>query len=178
MNSYPQASSTGVQNLLETPNAMRKVIRRLTGGCTLDAYSQHPDFRDLDKNEVSFSYLVKKKRDRKKLRLLLLITSVFATIGANPVNATTYSIDQLKVYAHTRLVDYKEFQCLNKIITKESQWSYIAHNGSHWGLGQMKSQHYRNLDPYRQIDATIKYNRTRYGSQCKALLFHLEHGWY
>ena len=177
-NSYPQALYTGVQNLWDTPKPMRKVIQRLTRGCTLDAYSQHPDFRDLDKNEVSFSYFEKKKINRKKLRWLLLITSVFATIGASPALAATYSIDHLKLYAHSRLLDYKEFQCLNKIITQESRWSYLARNGSHYGLGQMRSKHYRDLDPYRQIDATIRYNQTRYLTQCKAWAFHLKHGYY
>lgn len=177
-NSYPQALSTRVQNLWDTPKGMRKVIRRLTRGCTLDAYSQHPEFRDLDKNEVSFSYLVKKKIDRKKLCWLLLITSVFATIGANPANSAAYSIDHLKLYAHSRLLDYKEFQCFNKIITKESRWSYVARNGSHYGLGQMRSTWYRDLDPFRQIDATIKYINTRYSTSCKAWAFHLKHGWY
>jgi len=178
MNSYPQASSTGVQNLLETPNAMRKVIRRLTGGCTLDAYSQHPDFRDLDKNKVSFSYLVKKKRDRKKLQLLLLITSVFATIGASPASAANYSIDHLRLYAHSRLLDYKQFTCFNAIINQESMWDFKAKNGSHFGLGQMRSKHYRDLDPYRQIDATILYITKRYSTACKAWAFHLKHGYY
>jgi hypothetical protein len=178
MNSYPQTFSTGVQNLLETPKRMRKVIKHLTWGCTLDAYSQHPEFRDLDKNEVLSNYLEKKKINKKRLQLLLLIISVFATIGANPVNAASYSIDHLKLYAHSRLLDYKEFQCLNKIITQESRWSYTAKNGSHYGLGQMRSTHYRDLDPYRQIDATIRYNVKRYQTQCKAWAFHLKNGYY
>ena len=172
---YPQALCTGVQNLLETPKRKRKVIRHLTGGCTLDAYSQHPEFRDLDKNEV---LSIKKKTNRKKLHWLLLITSVFATIGASPANSAAYSIDHLKVYAHSRLLDYKEFQCFNKIITQESRWSYTARNGSHYGLGQMRSKHYRDLDPYRQIDATILYITKRYSTTCKAWAFHLKHGWY
>jgi hypothetical protein len=178
MNSYPQALSTGVQNLWDTPKPMRKVIRRLTGGCTLDAYSQHPEFRDLDKNEVLSVILKIKKINKKRLRLLLLITSVFATIGASPVNAAAYSVDHLKLYAHSRIVNYKEFQCFNKIITKESRWSHSARNGSHYGLGQMRSTWYRDLDPYKQIDATIKYNRIRYQSQCKAWAWHVKHGWY
>jgi hypothetical protein len=178
MNSYPQAVSTGVQNLLETPKRKRKVIKHLTGGCTLDAYSQHPEFRDLDKNEVLSVILKIKKINKKRLRLLLLITSVFATIGASPVNAAAYSVDHLKLYAHSRIVNYKEFQCFNKIITKESRWSHSARNGSHYGLGQMRSTWYRDLDPYKQIDATIKYNRIRYQSQCKAWAWHVKHGWY
>jgi hypothetical protein len=177
MNSYPQALSTGVQNLLETPKRMRKVIKHLTKGCTLDAYSQHPEFRDLNKNEVLSVILKRKKINKKRLRLLLLITSVFATIGASPVSAA-YSVDHLKLYAHSRLVDYKEFQCFNKIITKESRWLHSARNGSHYGLGQMRSTWYRDLDPYKQIDATIKYNRIRYQSQCKAWAWHIKHGWY
>jgi hypothetical protein len=165
MNSYPQAVSTGVQNLLETPKPMRDLFTSLTRAIRL---------LRVKRTANAVSSLKRSKR----LWAGIVILTVSATTPIQNANATTYSIDQLKVYAHTRLVNYKEFQCLNKIITKESQWSYIAHNGSHYGLGQMKSQHYRNLDPYRQIDATIKYNRTRYGSQCKALLFHLEHGWY
>jgi hypothetical protein len=178
MNSYPQKLSTWAQNLLETPKRMRKVIKHLTGGCTLDAYSQHPKFRYLDKNEFLSVILKRKKIDKKRFRLLLLIISVFATIGANPAYSADYSIDQLKVYAHSRIVNYKEFQCFNKIITKESQWSYSARNGSHYGLGQMRSTWYRDLDPYRQIDATIKYNKARHLGHCKAWAFHLKHGWY
>jgi hypothetical protein len=177
-NSYPQAVSTGVQNLWDTPKRMRKVIQRLTRGCTLDAYSQHPEFRDLDKNEFLSVILKRKKIDRKRIHLLLLITSVFATIGASPAPAATYSIDHLKLYAHSRLLDYKEFQCFNKIITQESRWSYTARNGSHYGLGQMRSKHYRDLDPYRQIDATMLYITKRYSTACKAWAFHLKHGYY
>jgi hypothetical protein len=175
---YPQKLSTGVQNLLETPKRMRKVIRHLTGGCTLDAYNQHPDFKGLDKNEVLSNNLEKKKINKKRLQLLVLITSLIATIGSNPAYSAAYSIDHLKLYAHSRLLDYKEFQCFNKIITKESRWSYVARNGSHYGLGQMRSKHYRDLDPYRQIDLTIAYITKRYGTSCKAWAFHLKNGYY
>ena len=178
MNSYPQTFSTGVQNLLETPKRMRKVIKHLTSYCTLDAYNQHPDFKGLDKNEVLSNNLEKKKINKKRLQLLVLITSLIATIGASPANAANYSIDHLKVYAHSRLLDYNEFQCFNKIITKESRWSYLARNGSHFGLGQMRSKHYRDLDPYRQIDASLRYITVRYQTPCKAWAFHQDRGYY
>jgi hypothetical protein len=179
MNSYPQALSTRVQNLWDTPKPMRKVDRYLHGGCTLDAYSQHPEFRDLDKNEVLSVILERKKINKKRLRLLLLITSVFATIGASTANAAAYSVDHLKLYAHQKIVNYNEFVCFHKIITKEnSQWSHKARNGSHYGLGQMRSTWYRDLDPYKQIDATIAYIKKRYGTNCKAWAFHGKHGWY
>jgi hypothetical protein len=102
----------------------------------------------------------------------LLITSI-------PIaTAATYSVDHLKLYAHSRILDYKEFQCFNRIITKESRWSYTAKNGSHYGLGQMRSKHYRDLDPYRQIDASLKYITIRYKSNCKAWAFHEKKGYY
>jgi hypothetical protein len=178
MKSYAQALCTGVQNLWDTPKTMRKVIRHLTTCCTLDAYNKHPDFRDLDKNEVLSNNLEKKKINKKRLQRLLLIASLIAPIGANPASAVNYSIDHLKLYAHSRLLDYKEFQCFNKIITKESRWSYTARNGSHYGLGQMRSKHYRDLDPFRQIDATIRYVTIRYQTPCKAWAFHQDRGYY
>jgi len=157
---------------------MREVIKHLTACCTLDAYNKHPDFRDLNKNEVLSNNLEKKKIDKKRLQRLLLIASLIAPIGANHASAANYSIDHLKLYAHSRLLDYKEFQCFNKIITKESRWSYRAKNGSHFGLGQMRSKHYRDLDPFRQIDATIKYITVRYETPCKAWAFHIKRNYY
>jgi hypothetical protein len=178
MRSYTQALSTWVQKVWDTPNAMREVIQRLTGGCTLDAYNNNPHFRVKSKNEVLSNNLESKRLNRKRLKLLLLITSLVAPIGANTANAANYSIDHLKLYAHSRLIDYKEFQCFNKIITQESRWSYTARNGSHWGLGQMRSTYYRDLDPFRQIDQTIKYITKRYQTPCKAWAFHQANRYY
>jgi hypothetical protein len=102
----------------------------------------------------------------------LLITSIPEATAKN------YSIDHLKLYAHSRILDYKEFQCFNKIITKESRWNYLAKNGSHFGLGQMRSKHYRDLDPFRQIDATLRYVSIRYQTPCKAWAFHQDRNYY
>jgi hypothetical protein len=176
--SYTQALYTGVQNLWDTPNAMRKVIQRLTGGCTLDAYNKHPVLRDLHKNERLSNDLENKKINRKRLQRLLLITSLIAPIGASPAHSAAYSIDQLKLYAHSRILNYQEFQCFHKILNKESRWSYTARNNSHYGLGQMRSTWYRDLDPYRQIDATIRYVTKRYKTSCKAWEFHQDRGYY
>ena len=106
------------------------------------------------------------------------ITAVLSITGTLNANAANYSIDHLKLYSHSRILDYKEFQCFDKIITKESRWSYTARNGSHYGLGQMRSKHYRDLDPFRQIDATIKYITVRYQTPCKAWAFHQANRYY
>jgi len=106
------------------------------------------------------------------------ITAVLSITGITAAESANYSIDHLKLYAHSRILDYKEFQCFNKIITKESRWSYTARNGSHYGLGQMRSKHYRDLDPFKQIDATLRYVTIRYQTPCKAWAFHQERNYY
>jgi hypothetical protein len=165
MKSYPQALSTVVQKVWDTPNAMRKVIQSLTDALRF--------FRE-KRTASAVSSLKRKKR----LWASIAILAVTSTTGITKANAANYSIDHLKLYAHSRILDYKEFQCFNRIITKESRWSYTAKNGSHFGLGQMRSKHYRDLDPFRQLDATIRYITVRYETPCKAWAFHQERNYY
>jgi hypothetical protein len=165
MKSYPQVLCTGVQKVWDTPNAMRKVIQSLT-----------LTIRFLREKRTASA--VSSLKRRKRLWASIAILAVTLTTGIHKASAANYSIDHLKLYAHSRLLDYKEFQCFNKIITKESRWSYKAKNGSHFGLGQMRSKHYRDLDPFRQIDATIKYITVRYETPCKAWAFHIKRNWY
>ena len=100
-----------------------------------------------------------------------------SAINMQPVHAATQA-DYFKLYAHSRILDWNQYHCFVKIITKESRWDPLARNGSHFGLGQMRSQWYRNLDPYRQIDQTIKYITIRYETPCKAWAFHERKGWF
>jgi hypothetical protein len=172
----------GVDNLQMTRRSYAQLIHtfdnHLTWGCTLDAYNQPKNLLVNDKNEVLSNNLEKKKINKKRIHWLLIISSLLAPIGASPAVSAEYSIDHLKLYAHSRIVNYKQFQCFNQIITRESRWSYKAHNGSHWGLGQMRSTHYRDLDAYRQIDATLAYITKRYQTSCKALKFHNDKGYF
>ncbi len=107
----------------------------------------------------------------------LCLSAGLLTTSMQPVQAATQA-DQYRLYAHSRIIDWKQFNCFVKIITKESRWNPQARNGSHFGLGQMRSQWYRNLDPYRQIDQTIKYITNRYQTPCKAWAFHERKGWF
>jgi hypothetical protein len=116
------------------------------------------------------------------LRRIVLLGALCLLIGLSainmqPVHATTQA-DHYRLYAHSRIIDWHEFNCFVKIITKESRWNPKARNGSHFGLGQMKSQWYRNLDPYRQIDQTIEYITNRYQTPCKAWSFHQKRNWF
>jgi len=116
------------------------------------------------------------------LRRIRLSPQLCLCIGLISVQMQTATastdIDQYRLYAHSRIIQYDQFICLSNIIYKESRWNPAATNGSHYGLGQMRSQHYRNLDAYRQIDATIKYIKVRYGSMCNAWRFHKTNGYY
>ena len=108
----------------------------------------------------------------------LCLSMALLALQAQPAQAMTKSVDHYKLYAHSRIINYEQYKCLSKIIYKESRWNPQAKNGSHFGLGQMRSEHYRTLDAYRQIDATIKYITLRYGSMCNALRFHLKNGYF
>ena len=118
---------------------------------------------------------------RKRCLVLLAGLCIVGTIPATAAQEVTTSIDALKLYAHSRIVNYKEFQCFNTLITKESNWrvNAINPNGNHFGLGQMRNTKYRNLDGYRMIDWSLRYVAHRYsGSSCKALAHWQKHGWH
>ena len=115
------------------------------------------------------------------LRRLAVVGVLCLFIGSLSLQmqpAQASNADHYKLYAHSRIINYEQYQCFQRIIYKESRWNPMAKNGSHYGLGQMRSKHYRELDPYRQIDATIKYIKVRYGSMCKAWEFHKKKGHY
>ena len=118
---------------------------------------------------------------RKRCLVLLAGLCVVSTTPASATQDAKASIDSLKLYAHSRIVNYKEFQCFNTLITKESNWRVeaINPNGNHFGLGQMRNTKYRNLDGYRMIDWSLRYIAHRYsGSSCKAFEHWRKHGWH
>ena len=110
-------------------------------------------------------------------RRSLVLLAVLCVVGTTPAEAVT-EIDNLKLYAHSRIINYQQFQCFNKLITAESHWNINAINGSHYGLGQMRNPKYRELDGYRQIDWSIRYCKSRHGSMCNAYRHWRKHRWH
>ena len=102
-----------------------------------------------------------------------------STIKMQPAEAHDLNdANHYKLYAHSRIIDWKQYSCFVKLINKENRtWNPSARNGSHYGIGQMRSEHYKTLDGYSQIDATLRYIEHRYGSICKAWAHHGK-GWY
>ena len=107
----------------------------------------------------------------------LVLLGVLCIVSTTPAEANPNK-DNLKLYAHSRIIDYKEFQCFNRIITKESNWRIDAVNGSHYGLGQMRNKKYRTLDGFTQIDWTLRYIKARYLTSCKAWAFHQKRNYF
>ena len=94
------------------------------------------------------------------------------------------SKDVYILYAHSKIVEYKQFRCFKLLISKENaSWDPKAIGnlkGSKrvYGIGQMKSEHYKTLDAYSQIDATLKYIKVRYKNPCKAWSFFQKNGYH
>lgn len=105
---------------------------------------------------------------------LAIALSCATTIKAE---AKPYNIMNIKLYAYNKL-NWTDFQCYNWLIFQESRWNYKARNGSHYGLGQMRSKWYGTLNPYEQIDAHLIYVKHRYGNACKAYDHWEKHRWH
>lgn len=113
---------------------------------------------------------------RKRCLVLLAALCVVSTTPANATKAATQT-DYLKLYLHSKIIDYKQFHCAVSVAQIESRWDYTARNHSHYGLFQMKNKKVQYMNPYTQIDWWIRY-LTRYkGDACLALLHLKTKGW-
>jgi len=140
-----------------------------------DGPVQAREERTLNRVRLSNS-LVARCKSLQLLSLVLLLLLLMAI--PMPSYGATYSVDQLRLYLHSRVLNFNEFICMDTILMLESKYNYLAVNGSHFGIGQMRSKHYQSKDPYTQIDLTIAYTHKRYVTMCNALAFHKRHGYY
>ena len=74
--------------------------------------------------------------------------------------------------------NYKQFNCLDKLYTHESNWRPEAKNGSHNGIPQGRSQYLATVDGYKQIVWGLDYIAHRYGEPCVALGHWSKYGWH
>jgi hypothetical protein len=97
-----------------------------------------------------------------------------------PANAVEIKeIDKYKIYIHIKVMNYKEFVCIEKLWTKENRlWDPYVKNSksSAYGIPQLLKLKERN--PYVQMDLGYKYIVHRYKTPCNALTFHLKRGYY
>ena len=119
----------------------------------------------------------------KKIINIKNLLAISVSIGLFTLSATTEAkaapkADSLKLYAHSRIVNFEQFNCFHALITKESNWRVDARNGSHYGLGQMKNAKYGRLDGFSMVDWSIRYITNRYGSMCNAWRFFQKHNYH
>jgi len=88
------------------------------------------------------------------------------------------SPSRARSYASTLMLK-GQFNCLNKIWTRESNWRHKADNpnSSAYGIPQMLHLS-KKLTTQQQIDRGLQYISERYGTPCKAWAFWQEHHWY
>jgi hypothetical protein len=88
-------------------------------------------------------------------------------------------INNYKVYIHLKVLNYKQFVCIEKLWSKENRlWDPYAKNpkSSAYGIPQLLKLKERN--PYVQMDLGYKYIVHRYKTPCNALAFHAAKGYY
>jgi hypothetical protein len=92
-------------------------------------------------------------------------------------------INNYKLYAHSRVGDFKQFICLEKAWHVESRWNPKAvgnRSGTQkvYGIPQIKNEKVRFLDAYTQIDWGLRYIKHRYQGDACLMLKHLrKHNW-
>jgi hypothetical protein len=109
--------------------------------------------------------------------LCLFVSSL--SLQTLPSQANTNAIDAYKIYAHIKVGSYKEFVCLEKLWTKESNWRYKAKNkvSTAYGIPQLLKM--KETNPYKQIDLGLRYIDKRYkGNACAAWQHWRSKGWY
>jgi hypothetical protein len=123
------------------------------------------------------------------LSLLIIVGIRFAT----PVSDTTkpiqpvveWTVEDSKAYAQDKLFEWKhkQWMCLNKLWTKESNWRPNAYNKikvmgkNAGGIPQLLGLDPKTPAP-RQIDRGLSYIYNRYHTPCKAWEFFTEKGYY
>ena len=115
--------------------------------------------------------------------IVMMLSMTFAVPSSHAATPSK-EIESFKIYAHMKLMDTKQFICLNTLWIKESNWNPKAKNGSHYGIPQLRNKLVKNMNGYQQVEIGLKYIAHRYSLPCNALAFWKEKkrttgaGWY
>ena len=160
-NSYPQQLYTGVKNLWDTRKSTLKIDTYLTRG-----------LRSILAGEPL------RRIARRRSLVLLAGLLLFSNMPASQAINTPRDKENYKLYAHIKLLNAKQYRCLEILWMRESKWDPRADNpkSSAYGIPQLLKL--KAKDPYIQIDLGLKYIAHRYGKPCKALAHHKLTGHY
>ena len=111
---------------------------------------------------------------------LVLLAGLFVFSNTTDAIAVSTNRDKenYKLYAHIKLLNAKQYRCLEILWNRESRWDPRADNpkSSAYGIPQLLKL--REHDPYKQIDLGLKYISKRHFTPCKALDYHNLKGHY
>ena len=105
--------------------------------------------------------------------LCLAMLNTSPALGVDNSQTNAY-----KLYAHMKIIDAKQYQCIEMLWTKESNWNPAARNGSHYGIPQMRNVKLKTMDAMTQIDWGLRYIKGRYQTPCKAWAFHQQRNYF
>jgi hypothetical protein len=164
-NSYPQVLSTGVNILWMTRRRYARVIHILAGNLT---------------GTLASILAGEPLRRIARRRSLVLVAGLllFTNMPTAQAVSTARDINSYKLYAHMKVLDAKEYRCLELLWHKESRWNPRADNPKSSAYGIPQILKYKEKDPYKQIDRGLKYIEHRHSTPCKALRFHRSTGHY
>ncbi len=161
LNGYPHKLSTYVNNLWDTLKITLKIDTYLT-------------------NRLR-SMLAGEPLPRIARGLcLVLLAGLFVFSNTTDASAVSTPRDKenYKLYAHIKLLNAKQYRCLELLWNKESMWDPRADNpkSSAYGIPQLLKL--KVHDPFMQIDLGLKYIAHKHRTPCRALEFHNKRGWY
>ena len=111
--------------------------------------------------------------------MVLSTVGLFICLATPMSNANAVdNSDSYRIYSHVTIYSYKQYQCFDTLMSKESHWNTKATNGKAIGIPQGKSTSLIHMSGYQQIDWAIAYIHHRYGSACIALHHSMKMGWY
>lgn len=179
---YNKTLSNRYKTVINTPGISER--EELARGVYAGRIQETEPLDLVSKNE-SFNFLISLNSLKRVInkRNSLIIGLLLASLGVSTASADAIGIqsnaDHYKLYAHSRIINYKQTHCFISLMTKENRtWNPDARNGSHYGIGQMRNTKYRDLDGYRQIDWSLRYITKRYKTPCNAWEFFKANGYH
>ena len=107
-------------------------------------------------------------RRSRGLYCLLTATLIFTGMTTSNAHDLSKDVEMYKVYTHIKLMNAKEFRCVELLWNAESKWNPKANNKKSTAFGIPQLLKMTETNPYLQIDLGLKYIAKRYGSTCKA----------
>jgi hypothetical protein len=111
--------------------------------------------------------------------LAAVLITIISSPNSNAIYLKRYQTDWALIAMNYYNQNLEQTQCWVELIWRESRFNPSARNGSHYGLGQMRSTWYRDLNPRQQVRAHLNYIAHRYDNDsCKALKHNKVKGWH